>query len=148
MELINITDWASPEIKTITVSQIYVKAPYNVQVRKFIPAEGDMLDLTWASGPYVRRHRMPQYALADMEGAAETLQWLTSNYVGRYIKDTVGELDLLIWTTYFFAFRYQAKAKVSAVLPPGLCNPCLVSGAAPTRKGPDCGLPEILGWLP
>ncbi|KAL5336518.1 hypothetical protein BJX70DRAFT_280610 [Aspergillus crustosus] len=111
MDLINITDWASPEVKTITVSQIYVKAPYNVQVRKFIPAEGDMLDLTWASGPYVRRHRMPQYALADMEGAAETLQWLTSNYVGRYIKDTVGELDLLVWTTYFFAFRYQAKAK-------------------------------------
>ncbi|KAI9367609.1 hypothetical protein BJX61DRAFT_527621 [Aspergillus egyptiacus] len=111
MDLVDITDWASSEIKTITLSQIYVRAPYDVQVRKFMPAEGDMLELTWASGPFIRRQRMPEYALADMESAAKTLQWLTSNYVGQYIRDTVGELDLLIWTTYFFAFRHQAKAK-------------------------------------
>ncbi|KAL4911528.1 hypothetical protein BDW74DRAFT_143075 [Aspergillus multicolor] len=111
MEIVDITDWASSEIKTITLSQIHVDAPYNVQVRKFIPIEGDMLESTWSSGHYVRRHPMPQYALADMEGAAETLKWLTANYVGAYIKYEVGNLDLLIWRTYYFAFTYQQKAK-------------------------------------
>ncbi|KAL3471565.1 hypothetical protein BJX99DRAFT_266617 [Aspergillus californicus] len=111
MDLIDITDWASSEVKTITLSQIYVNAPYNVEVRRIVPMEGDMLELTWVSGHRVRRHRMPEYALADMEGAARTLRWLTSNHVGQYILGTVGELDLLVWTTYFFAFRYQAKAK-------------------------------------
>ncbi|KAL3437898.1 hypothetical protein BDV09DRAFT_161242 [Aspergillus tetrazonus] len=111
MEIVDITDWASSEIKTITLSQVHVDAPYDVQVRKFIPKEGDMLETTWTSGPYVRRHPMPQYALADMEGAAKTLKWLTANYVGAYIKYEVGNLDLLIWRTYYFAFLYQQKAK-------------------------------------
>ncbi|KAL2826070.1 hypothetical protein BDW59DRAFT_67050 [Aspergillus cavernicola] len=111
MEVIDITEWASPEVKTITLSQIYVNAPYNVQVRRIVPMEGDMLDMTWVSGRFIRRQRMPEYALADMEGAANTLKWLTSNHVGQYILGTVGHLDLLIWTTYFFAFRHQAKAK-------------------------------------
>ncbi|KAL4919312.1 hypothetical protein BDW62DRAFT_216989 [Aspergillus aurantiobrunneus] len=114
MDLIDITDWASSETKTITLSQIHVDAPYEVQVRKFVPTEGDMLETAWLSGHYVKRHRMPQYALADMEGAAKVLKWLTSKYVGQYIVATTGHLDLLIWDTYYFAFRYQAKAKYAA----------------------------------
>ncbi|KAL2866698.1 uncharacterized protein BJX67DRAFT_124028 [Aspergillus lucknowensis] len=111
MDLIDITDWASHEVKTITLSQICVNAPYNVQVREFVPMEGDMLESTWRSGPFVRRHRMPMYALVDMESTATTLKSLTERYVGQYIVETVGNLDSLIWTTYFFAFRYQKKAK-------------------------------------
>ncbi|KAL4787661.1 hypothetical protein BJX76DRAFT_345352 [Aspergillus varians] len=117
MDLIDITDWASSEIKTITLSQIHVDAPYNVQVREFVPIEGDMLESTWVSGQYVRRHKMPHYALADMESAAKVLKWLTSRYVGQYMVKTVGTLDQLIWDTYFFAFRYQAKANYEAQPP-------------------------------
>ena len=137
MDLIDITEWASSEVKTITLSQIHVNAPYNVQVRKFIPAEGDMLESTWVSGSCIRRHRMPQYALASMESAAEVLKWLTSKYVGQYILGTVGNLDRLIWDTYFFAFRYQAKANVSSVLPPEDVQPCLVRHTASKGKDPD-----------
>lgn len=80
---------------------------------------------------------MPQYALASMESAAEVLKWLTSKYVGQYILGTVGNLDRLIWDTYFFAFRYQAKANVSSVLPPGDVQPCLVRHTASKGKDPD-----------
>ncbi|KAL2821114.1 hypothetical protein BJX63DRAFT_418148 [Aspergillus granulosus] len=111
MDLIDITEWASSEIKTITLSQICVDAPYDVQVREFVPMEGDMLESTWKSGSFVKRHRMPMYALVSMESAATTLKWLTQKYVGNYIVQTIGNLDLLIWTTYFFAFQYQTKAK-------------------------------------
>ncbi|KAL2836367.1 hypothetical protein BJY01DRAFT_59075 [Aspergillus pseudoustus] len=111
MDLIDITEWASSETKTITLSQICVDAPYDVEVREFVPMEGDMLESTWVSGSFVKRHRMPMYALVSMESAATTLKWLTQKYVGKYIVQTIGNLDLLIWTTYFFAFEYQTKAK-------------------------------------
>ncbi|KAL4953331.1 hypothetical protein BDW69DRAFT_194945 [Aspergillus filifer] len=117
MDVIDITNWASSEIKTITLCQNNAEAPYEVQVREFVPFEGDMLELTWVSGNRVRSHKMPQYALVDMESAAKSLKWLTSTYVVQYIVGTVGNLDELIWQTYYFAFRYQAKGK-HAMQPP------------------------------
>jgi hypothetical protein len=147
MDLIDITEWASSEIKTITLSQICVDAPYDVQVREFVPMEGDMLESTWLSGPFVKRHRMPMYALVSMESAASTLKWLTQKYVGKYIVQTIGNLDLLIWTTYFFAFQYQTKAKVGFLSPLAICNLYSLLEADYPRKSPDRGLPEVLGRL-
>ncbi|KAL4933686.1 uncharacterized protein BDV17DRAFT_65363 [Aspergillus undulatus] len=148
MDLIDITDWASSEIKTITLCQNNAEAPYTVQVREFVPLEGDMLELTWVSGHYVKRHKMPQYALADMESAARALNWLTSVYVGQYIVGTVGNLDDLIWQTYRFAFRYQAKGK-----PPrekALIADCLKFWVACRKiSNPEhIRNPEILGSAP
>ncbi|KKK23873.1 hypothetical protein AOCH_002910, partial [Aspergillus ochraceoroseus] len=111
MDIVNITDWGSTETKTITLSQIYLDAPYTVSVRQFVPVEGDMLEFKWMSGSVVRHHRVPAYALADMEEAAKTLVDFTSYYIPHYILQTVGRLDLLIWGTYYFAFHYQKKAK-------------------------------------
>lgn len=122
MDLVNITNWASSEVKTIKISQIHVDAPYEVQVREFVPVEGDLLETTWVSGYQVRRHKTPQYALADMQSAATTLEWLTATYVCYYIVNTVGFSSELIWQTYRYAFQYQAKAKVSVVSPLIMCN--------------------------
>ncbi|KAL4941730.1 hypothetical protein BDV06DRAFT_212435 [Aspergillus oleicola] len=148
MDLIDITDWASSEIKTITLCQNNAEAPYEVQVREFVPLEGDMLELTWDSGHGVRRHKMPQYALADMESAAKALKWLTSTYVVQYIVGTVGNLDDLIWQTYYFAFRYQAKGK-----PPkekALVADCLKFwvGCRKTSNPEHIRTPDALGSAP
>ncbi len=42
MNIVDIQGWASADIKTIYLSQIFLNASYPVQVREFIPTEGDL----------------------------------------------------------------------------------------------------------
>ena len=73
MDLVNITAWVSTNTKTIQLSQIFVDAPYQVEVKEFIPVDGDMLEDRWTSGGVTRSHPIPRYALANMEKTAQTL---------------------------------------------------------------------------
>lgn len=113
MDLVDIEEWTSPESKTIVVSQIYLDAPYPVEVREFLPVEGDMLEEKWASGGIVKSHKIPRYALANLEKTASMLQNFIESNVGTYIQGTVGTSDQLLWQTYWFAFGHIQNAKVS-----------------------------------
>ncbi|SPQ27182.1 dc7b8959-bb24-4bdd-88c8-e08b8e00ba17 [Thermothielavioides terrestris] len=111
MDLVDIDTWASSEVRRIRLSQIYLDAPYEVEVREFVPVEGDMLEEKWTSNGVTRSHRIPRYALADMEKSAAVLQAFIQDNIARYICGTVGQSDELIWQTYFFAFRHAQSAK-------------------------------------
>lgn len=113
MDLVDIRNWASPETKTIIISQIYLDAPYPVQVREFQPVEGDRLEEKWVSNGVMRSHKIPSYALTDMEKTATMLRVLIERNVGTYLNGTVGLADELVWKTYSFAFSYCRSAKVS-----------------------------------
>lgn len=112
MDLVDIEDWASTETRKIRLSQINLDAPYEVEVRKFVPVEGDMVEEKWISNGVVKAHRIPCYALADMKESAVVLQAFIQQSIGAYITGTVGQSDELIWQTYVFAFRHLCKAKV------------------------------------
>ncbi|KAK4033686.1 hypothetical protein C8A01DRAFT_49768 [Parachaetomium inaequale] len=111
MDLVDISTWASTEVKRIRLSQIYLDVPYDVEVREFEPVEGDMLEERWTSNGVTKSHRIPRYALADMERSAAVLQAFIQDNIARYICGTVGQSDELIWQTYFFAFRHAQTAK-------------------------------------
>lgn len=119
MELVDITDWASDETKTITVSQIFLDAPYEVKVKEFIPVQGDMLVEQWNSGGVVKSHKIPRYALADMEETARMLQKFIDKSVANYILGALAPRnsgkteDELLYQTYMGAFRHVHEAKVS-----------------------------------
>ncbi|GAB1317293.1 Zn(2)-C6 fungal-type domain-containing protein [Madurella fahalii] len=113
MDLVDIKDWASTETRNIRLSQIYLDAPYEVEVREFVPVEGDMLEEKWTSNGVVKTHKIPRYALADMGKSAVVLQAFIQRSIGTYISGTVGESDELIWKTYSFAFQHSFKAKTS-----------------------------------
>jgi hypothetical protein len=114
MDLVNIKTWASNEIKKIGLSQIYLNAPYQVEVREFEPVEGDMLEEKWTTNGITKTHRIPPYALADMEKSAAVMQAFIQNGIATYIYGTVKDSDPLIWETYVFAFTTHAEnAKVS-----------------------------------
>ncbi|AEO71828.1 uncharacterized protein THITE_2031104, partial [Thermothielavioides terrestris NRRL 8126] len=117
MDLVDVDTWASSEVRRIRLSQIYLDAPYEVEVREFVPVEGDMLEEKWTSNGVTRSHRIPRYALADMEKSAAVLQAFIQDNIARYICGTVGQSDELIWQTYFFAFRHAHSARVGIYTP-------------------------------
>jgi hypothetical protein len=112
MDIQNITEWASPEIKTIEVSPL-VGRTYKVEVREFIPTEGDMLDEFWSDGGVVKAHRMPPYALVNLDEAANARKQFVYNNFGSYIRAMVDKTEPLIWNTYVMAFKYSREAPVS-----------------------------------
>jgi hypothetical protein len=115
MDLVDIKTWASNEVRLISLSQIYLNAPYSVEVREFEPVEGDMLEEKWTTNGIIKTHRIPPYALADMEKSAAVMQAFIQDSIATYICGTVENSDLLIWQTYVFAFADHAKnAKVSS----------------------------------
>ncbi|KAI0115733.1 hypothetical protein GGR51DRAFT_546078 [Nemania sp. FL0031] len=96
MDLVDITTWSSEETKTIVISQIFLDAPYAVEVKEFEPVEGDMLEERWTSGSLVKSHRIPRYALSDMKKTALMLErFIDANIVTYIIGATTDERQLL-----------------------------------------------------
>jgi hypothetical protein len=112
MELVNISDWASDEIKTITISQIFLDAPYDVKVRKFIPQEGDMIEDSWFQNGRMKKYAVPCYALFDLEETAAMLEGFIDRNISKYITGTVSRSDPLILDTYVAAFKHYGEAQV------------------------------------
>ncbi|KAK3388504.1 hypothetical protein B0T20DRAFT_457152 [Sordaria brevicollis] len=92
---------------TISVSPILVpEAPFSFRVRKFIPAEGDVVHEMWktASGE-MKQVALPRFAVAEMREAGETLRGYIERNVSKFIVGSVGGLDGLFWETYWMGFR-------------------------------------------
>lgn len=111
MDLVDINTWASSEIRTITLSQIFLKAPYEVQVREFKPVDGDML----CSNGKGESYHMPRYAIANMHQTAAMLEAFIEQYIPAYIDGALSGSDTILWRTYMFAYRFANTAKVCQV---------------------------------
>ncbi len=68
------------------------------------------------SGGVLKHHPVPRYALVDMNKHAEDLLAFIDQNVGRYIVGAVGTADVLLWETYWMAFRQSREVKVSEPL--------------------------------
>ena len=118
MAMVDITQWASDEIRTIHLSQSFLHAPYEVKVRRFVPLPGDVLEESWDSGGKTVTFAVPPYGIANMEEVADSIAKMIEREVGNYLRTTVGrlEIDELIWETYLAAFRRASIAPVRFVL--------------------------------
>lgn len=117
MELVNITAWASSEVRTVEISLSLLHAPYKVKVRRFIPEPGDMMAEQWTRDGELVQYPLPPYGFADMEEAAASIGRMIERNAGSYIAATVGGnsvgQDGLISETYLAAFRRASRAPVS-----------------------------------
>lgn len=112
MDLIDIQDWADEKAKTITISQIFLDAPYQVKVRKFIPQPGDMLKDVWCQNGVKKEYNIPCYALADLVETATMLEEFIDRNITTYINGAIGGSNELIWETYMMAFKHSHEARV------------------------------------
>lgn len=118
MEPEDIMDWAPEGIKKIQVSQVFLHAPFELVVRRFIPKEGDRLQKVWQDeNGVVKRFPVPPYAIFNMAEAARSIDAMIRVsqhiYLDSLLKRHTAPLggDFL-WDTYCFAFRHPTQVEV------------------------------------
>jgi len=108
MEIVNIRDWKSAELRTIKITQDVKGRSYQVKVRQFEPKEGDALERKWKINGVEQSFRCAPYAIADMEEAGRTLLDFADRTLDDAISFYVSSSDPLLRSTYEMA-RYHAK---------------------------------------
>jgi hypothetical protein len=123
MELIEIDEWASAEIRTITLTQDVGNACYDLQVREFVPKDGDSMHRIWKSKEVQQQYLCAPYAIANMAKTASLFTRFVDANVETFIEHYTDETDKLIRNTYSMAYRYGQIVEVSAIDPPWLKCP-------------------------
>ena len=115
MEIQDIRDWGSTEIKTIAITQDVGGKFYNLKVKKFIPVEGDALERRWKTGGVEQTFKCAPYAIANMREAGRTLSHFADRTLESTICHYIDETDTLLRSTYHMAYRYSIFAEVGAL---------------------------------
>jgi hypothetical protein len=117
MKLHDITNWRSPEVKTILVTQDRGSSAFKLHVKEFIPMEGDRLQKDWMHNGVRKVRKLPPYAIADIRAATKEIQNFVDNNAASYIEDDLDESDKLIWNTYSMAFRCARFTQARRLIP-------------------------------
>lgn len=113
MEVVEIEKWCNAEIKTITLTQDVGDCKYNLQVRKFVPVEGDAVHRTWKTNGEAKTHACTEYAIANMGQTGPQLLNFARNNILRFIYHYIPKEDKLMFETYRMAFSYAQNVTVS-----------------------------------
>ncbi|KAG5964429.1 hypothetical protein E4U57_005315 [Claviceps arundinis] len=105
----NITDpiqkWASTEIKVIHISTTYSKKTIELQVRQFVPLEGDKLERTWVHQGTKKSVTVPPYALMDLDAGKKAYLKHIYASMGDTLQLVAERSRGLVRMTYIQAFR-------------------------------------------
>lgn len=112
MTIVNLTDWESPDIKFIDVSHGFCTDPIKLEVRRFIPEEGDVLERKWVHEGVHKRKRVEPYAIENMRNAAhEVKRYITAN-VPLSLVNFLEDRHKVVRDTYMLAYK-QSMLPVS-----------------------------------
>jgi len=114
MEIVEIVDWASDEIRTITLTQDIGDSSYDIQVREFNPVLGDSLDRSWNSASKVHSHPCAPYAIHNMKETADVISKFVDANTETFISHYVDREEDLLWNTYWKAYDHIRETRVSA----------------------------------
>ncbi|KAM4059049.1 hypothetical protein HRG_008080 [Hirsutella rhossiliensis] len=109
-----IQKWASSEVKIVRVSAGFSRRCIELQVRRFIPQEGDKLVRTWDVQGMKKSVAIPPYALIDLEATKSTY----SSHIQDIMTDTIQHVldcpDSLLCRTYFRAVELMRDPSTPA----------------------------------
>ena len=112
MQIVEISAWASTEVRTICVTQEVGGTYYELQVKKFIPQDGDSLERKWFSNGEHKSHKCATYAISNMKMAAKTLQRFVQDNIAVTVAHSVDHVDTLLGPAYRIALELQINAEV------------------------------------
>ena len=138
MEVADIKNWASSEVKTIRVTQGVADNAYDIEVREFVPQIGDALERRWKTNGVDQSFPCAPYGIADMKEAGKMLARYADRTLKSSIEFYVSKHEPLLYRTYRMAYRYSQHAEVSLFIPFGM-PPNLITS---DRKRPHYSNPR------
>lgn len=112
MKIAEIEDWRSSEIKTIKLTQDVCGATYDLQVREFVPVEGDSLFRGWKTKGIEKKHACTPFAIANMTQTGLQIAAFAEHNIEKFIEYYIDKDDKLMWNTYCMAYHYSRSTKV------------------------------------
>lgn len=112
MEVVNITSWASAEVKTIRVTQDVSRLSYPLRVRLFIPEEGDSLQRTWTTKGIPMSYSCTNYAIEDMKQTGRDMVKFVDSSMDGFVNFYIDKSDPLLYRTYLMALEYTKDDSV------------------------------------
>jgi len=113
VKIVEIQDWEASEIKTVKLTQDVGDAIYKVNVRRFIPVEGDSLERQWITNGEPRSYKCSSYAIVNMKETGQQLMKFVEDHIKTSIRYFIGESDELLRCTYDMALEHSEKAEAS-----------------------------------
>jgi hypothetical protein len=117
MEVTDIKDWASSEIKTITITQGVAGNSYDIQVRQFVPQDGDALERRWKTDGVEQSFPCAPYGIANMKETGKMLAGYADRTIKSSIEFYVSKQEPLLYRTYSMAYSHSQSAEVSCSIP-------------------------------
>lgn len=108
-----IQKWASSEVKVIRVSAGYSPRCIELQVRRFIPQDGDKLVRTWDYQGMRKSVAIPPYALIDLDAAKSTYSMHIQDIMTDTIQKSLDRPQGLLCKTYLRAVRLMRHPSTS-----------------------------------
>ncbi|KAL7946408.1 hypothetical protein V8C42DRAFT_35794 [Trichoderma barbatum] len=97
--------WASHDIKVIHISVYFSNTYLPLQVRRFVPQEGDKLERTWDYQGSKKSVVIPPYALIDLEAGKSAYTKYIRDSMTDIFRNMLGDADSLLYKTYLQAWH-------------------------------------------
>ncbi|PMD13377.1 hypothetical protein NA56DRAFT_585720 [Hyaloscypha hepaticicola] len=110
MKIVEIKEWETSEVRTVELTQDIGNAVYKVNVRQFIPVEGDALERKWTTNGEARSYRCSSWAIVNMKETGQHLMKFVKDHIKTSIEYFIGNSDELLRSTYDMAFEHSEKA--------------------------------------
>jgi len=116
MQMDEISQWKSSIVKTIFLTQDLCERALKVQVKEFVPLDGDVLEREWADRQtgMKKKRSVPRYAIANMKATSFVIQQYVDKSVELLVKCLLCDSGPLIFQTYLMALKLSGTAEVSA----------------------------------
>lgn len=105
-KLKDITEWASPEIRRIRTTEGFSSVPLELEVRKFVPKEGDVLERHWWTPGRIKKSvSVPAFAISNVNAARKAYDDYINQGGAEFFNGWLKDRDELLVKTYSAAIE-------------------------------------------
>lgn len=97
--------WASNETRLIYISVSFSDRYLPLEVRKFVPQEGDKLERTWDYKGTKKSVAIPPYALVDLDAGKSAYTKYIRDSMTDIFRNMLGDNDNILYKTYLQAWH-------------------------------------------
>jgi hypothetical protein len=109
-KLKNISTWASPQTRIIHTTEGFSALPLELEVREFIPVEGDVLRRHWYTSDGTKKSvDVPAYAIVNVDSARQAYIQYINQGAAEFFKGWLKDRDNLVVKTYLAAIEVASS---------------------------------------